>query len=448
MDLYFVNPLVQGYADSEAKLQFDQDDWHVGLKRGREWLEVEAGEEKAAPATGRTALGISRTRDDGVRCQQQGPRELGGETLDPGSDGVVPASALRGEGDTSTRSRKDKCLTVLARNFLDLMPEHPHYLEINWASLTLSVPKRRIYDITGVLEGIGLVEKRKNHVRRTAKWKEIARESAAQATRELADWRQKDAMLDEQIDRVKREMASLQARFQGLMYVTEADVARSLPQNDARERVFAVHWNGPSTQMHVETSDTELAGAVPADYAAGATPVEEVEEPKHAITFKSPKGSIECMVLNVDDAHVTARALSASPPHSPNNAVSSPPSNHLLDACSSPAVPPSSIQPQNVASCSPGLLGGACGQYTPASEARLQGLLHTPSSADGICHKLEMDQYWDDGCAFGTSSDGGSGIGFSEMFLPLHHNQCSDKESLDDLSLFLRCFHGGDAVQV
>lgn len=69
---------------------------HVGLKRGREWLEVEAGEEKAAPATGRTALGISRTRDDGVRCQQQGPRELGGETLDPGSDGVVPASALRG----------------------------------------------------------------------------------------------------------------------------------------------------------------------------------------------------------------------------------------------------------------------------------------------------------------------------------------------------------------
>jgi len=39
-------------------------------------------------------------------------------------------------------------------------------LDLNWAMKILNVQKRRIYDITNVLEGINLIERyKKNHVR-------------------------------------------------------------------------------------------------------------------------------------------------------------------------------------------------------------------------------------------------------------------------------------------
>ena len=50
--------------------------------------------------------------------------------------------------------------------FIDLMNDSPEgILDLNQAAKSLSVQKRRIYDITNVLEGIGLIEKQsKNNV--------------------------------------------------------------------------------------------------------------------------------------------------------------------------------------------------------------------------------------------------------------------------------------------
>jgi len=55
----------------------------------------------------------------------------------------------------------------LTKTFISLLREAPNQtLDLNKAVRQLEVQKRRIYDITNVLEGIGLIVKlRKNNIR-------------------------------------------------------------------------------------------------------------------------------------------------------------------------------------------------------------------------------------------------------------------------------------------
>ncbi|KAI7867510.1 E2F/DP family winged-helix DNA-binding domain-containing protein [Spinellus fusiger] len=66
-----------------------------------------------------------------------------------------------------TSCRYDSSLGLLTKKFISLIHASENGdLDLNLASEQLNVPKRRIYDITNVLEGIHLIEKNsKNHVR-------------------------------------------------------------------------------------------------------------------------------------------------------------------------------------------------------------------------------------------------------------------------------------------
>lgn len=70
-----------------------------------------------------------------------------------------------GVGDPN--GRFDNSLGLLTRKFVTLLRESPEgVLDLNYAATQLEVQKRRIYDITNVLEGIGLIEKcSKNNVK-------------------------------------------------------------------------------------------------------------------------------------------------------------------------------------------------------------------------------------------------------------------------------------------
>ncbi|KAG5681419.1 hypothetical protein PVAND_010857 [Polypedilum vanderplanki] len=67
-------------------------------------------------------------------------------------------------GETSTRY--DTSLGLLTKKFMDLLKESPEgVVDLNECSQKLQVQKRRIYDITNVLEGIGMLEKKsKNQI--------------------------------------------------------------------------------------------------------------------------------------------------------------------------------------------------------------------------------------------------------------------------------------------
>lgn len=92
---------------------------------------------------------------------------------------AIPSTAHRGlpgglaAGSSSTQAtpqqicRYDNSLGLLTRRFVQLLRDSPDgIVDLNGAATQLEVQKRRIYDITNVLEGIGVIEKKgKNNVR-------------------------------------------------------------------------------------------------------------------------------------------------------------------------------------------------------------------------------------------------------------------------------------------
>jgi transcription factor E2F3 len=68
--------------------------------------------------------------------------------------------------------RYDSSLGLFTKKFISLVKQVVDgILDLNKAADTLEVQKRRIYDITNVLEGIGLIEKR---LRNRIRWKGLS----------------------------------------------------------------------------------------------------------------------------------------------------------------------------------------------------------------------------------------------------------------------------------
>lgn len=81
---------------------------------------------------------------------------------------LIPSlSSLSLGSPMSTERRTETSLGTLTKKFCDLLHASPDgVLDLNEAAETLHVQKRRIYDITNVLEGVGLITKAsKNHIR-------------------------------------------------------------------------------------------------------------------------------------------------------------------------------------------------------------------------------------------------------------------------------------------
>jgi len=93
-----------------------------------------------------------------------------------------PSGRVGTPSSLSHPSRYDSSLGLLTKKFVQILREAPdNSLDLNRAASELGVQKRRIYDITNVLEGIGLLMKRgKNHV----SWNENPPETAAQVVAE------------------------------------------------------------------------------------------------------------------------------------------------------------------------------------------------------------------------------------------------------------------------
>lgn len=92
--------------------------------------------------------------------------EKGAEESKEISDGITEEDDLDDEGEGSSKGKKggktrqDNSLSVLTRKFVDLIKKSDQTtIDLNEAVKNLCVQKRRIYDITNVLEGIGYVEK-------------------------------------------------------------------------------------------------------------------------------------------------------------------------------------------------------------------------------------------------------------------------------------------------
>lgn len=81
-----------------------------------------------------------------------------------GCSGPLPDSP--GVKSPGEKSRYETSLNLTTKRFLELLSRSADgVVDLNWAAEVLKVQKRRIYDITNVLEGIHLIAKKsKNHI--------------------------------------------------------------------------------------------------------------------------------------------------------------------------------------------------------------------------------------------------------------------------------------------
>ncbi|KAJ8476988.1 hypothetical protein OPV22_020715 [Ensete ventricosum] len=161
--------------------------------------------------------------------------------------------------------RYDSSLGFLTKKFLNLIKRaQDGILDLNNAAETLEVQKRRIYDITNVLEGIGLIEKKlKNKIC----WKGSGNARPGEVDddltvlqAEIKKFALQEHGLDDRISKIQERLRvfSEDERNQRWLYVTEDDI-KGLPcfQNETLIAIKAPHGTT------LEVPDPDEAGEYP-----------------------------------------------------------------------------------------------------------------------------------------------------------------------------------------
>ncbi|XP_014671428.1 PREDICTED: transcription factor E2F3-like [Priapulus caudatus] len=161
----------------------------------------------------------------------------------------------RGKLASPERTRFDTSLGLLTRRFVGMLRSSPDgVLDLNVAVTTLDVQKRRIYDITNVLEGIRLIQKEsKNKIRwRGCSVGEQQRAAARQTQRrrEIADMEAAEGRLDEMIAAatLQLRLVTEDAANRRLAYVAYRDIRR-IPE--FREQTVIAVRAPPETRLEV-----------------------------------------------------------------------------------------------------------------------------------------------------------------------------------------------------
>ncbi|XP_053704944.1 transcription factor E2F1 [Synchiropus splendidus] len=197
---------------------------------------------------------------------------------------------------TSEKSRYDTSLNLTTKRFLDLLAQSPDgVVDLNWAAQVLNVQKRRIYDITNVLEGIQLIAKKsKNNIQwlgehvddaTTARQKELQKEVS-----DLADAEEE---LNQLLASASLELKQLteDPKNKRYGYVRCQDLRDSFDSSDQMTMVVRAP---PETQMQVS------------DPSQG-----------YQVSLKSTRGAIDVFLCPDDTSGISSPTAEGSPVNEP-----------------------------------------------------------------------------------------------------------------------------------
>ncbi|ALC45657.1 E2f, partial [Drosophila busckii] len=168
--------------------------------------------------------------------QQQQQQSSSSTTATRHSNALVLSSAVSSGGSTTgggggggDRNRADTSLGILTKKFVDLLQESPDgVVDLNEASNRLSVQKRRIYDITNVLEGIGILEKKsKNNIQWRGGQSLVSSERSRDIEAENERLEQHENELNMLLDQMRAQLAGISQEVDNMgnmAYVTQNDL--------------------------------------------------------------------------------------------------------------------------------------------------------------------------------------------------------------------------------
>ncbi|XP_060680381.1 transcription factor E2F5-like [Hemiscyllium ocellatum] len=192
---------------------------------------------------------------------------------------------IRGSGSSPASSRHEKSLGLLTTRFVSLLQEAKDgVLDLKQAADTLAVrQKRRIYDITNVLEGIGLIEKKSKN---SIQWKGVG---PGCNTKEIID----------RLRYLKAEIEELE------MKEKELDQQKIWLQQSIENITDNTHNNRLAYTTHEDVckcfqGDTLLAIQAPSGTQL-EVPIPELGpngQKKYQINLKSQSGPIHVLLIN------------------------------------------------------------------------------------------------------------------------------------------------------
>uniref|UniRef100_A0A8C1W848 E2F transcription factor 4 n=1 Tax=Cyprinus carpio TaxID=7962 RepID=A0A8C1W848_CYPCA len=231
-----------------------------------------------------------------------------------------------------TPSRHEKSLGLLTTKFVTLLQEAKDgVLDLKAAADTLAVrQKRRIYDITNVLEGIGLIEKKSKN---SIQWKGVG---PGCNTREIAD-KLIDLKLElEDLDRREHELDQQRVWVQqSIKNVTDDSLNSPYPSN------LCNCFKGDTLLAIRAPSGTQLEVPVPESHVNG--------QKKYQIHLKSSAGPIEVLLVNKDPSSSSPVVLPVPPPDDMLQSLSSPAST--TSAAAPPTKPAANSVPSSTSTC-------------------------------------------------------------------------------------------------
>ncbi|XP_074548269.1 transcription factor E2F2 [Halichoeres trimaculatus] len=206
------------------------------------------------------------------------------------------------------RTRYDTSLGLLTKKFVGLIAESPDgVLDLNWATEVLEVQKRRIYDITNVLEGVQLIRKKsKNNIQWLVgdvfEGGAGGGEKACALRRELGVLEREERSLDELIHSSTTQLKQLTEYEdnQRLGYVTYQDIRSIGTLRD--QTVIAV--KAPA-DTKLEVPDTAGQGSLQIYLKSKNGPIEVYLCPEEGLEDASPVKSAVTPKKDFPQTHCT-----------------------------------------------------------------------------------------------------------------------------------------------
>ncbi|EEC76652.1 hypothetical protein OsI_14607 [Oryza sativa Indica Group] len=212
--------------------------------------------------------------------------------------GFKKGSLRSNEGDAGpslfspNNCRYDSSLGLLTKKFINLLEgAEDGTLDLNKAAETLEVQKRRIYDITNVLEGVDLIEKTlKNMIR----WKGFDMSKPKERERQISALKEEIESLYDEESRLDDEIMEAQEKLNALrvdedrrklLYVSKEDI-NAIPRFQG-STLIAV--NAPRG-TYIEVPDPNLDMDIYKDL--------DNQEKHYQIVFRSAMGPVDCFLIS------------------------------------------------------------------------------------------------------------------------------------------------------
>ncbi|XP_034349653.1 transcription factor E2F1 [Arvicanthis niloticus] len=238
--------------------------------------------------------------------------------------GRHPGKGVKSPGE---KSRYETSLNLTTKRFLELLSRSADgVVDLNWAAEVLKVQKRRIYDITNVLEGIQLISKKsKNHIQWLGSHTMVGIGKRLEGlTQDLQQLQESEQQLDHlmHICTTQLQLLSEDLDSQRLAYVTCQDL-RSIA--DPAEQMVIVIKAPPETQLQaVDSSETFQISL-----KSKQGPIDVFLCPEESTEGISP-GRTSCQETSSGEDRTADSATAGPPPSPPSTSPTLDPSQSLL----------------------------------------------------------------------------------------------------------------------